>query len=45
MALTGAGHRDLEHPMVACCAHHVVDVLPIVGVSGLAVFLVELRTP
>lgn len=31
--------------MVACCAHHVADVLPIVGLSGLAVFLVEFRTP
>lgn len=27
--------------MVACCAHHVTDVLPIVGLSGAAVFLAE----
>lgn len=27
--------------MVACCAHHVVDVLPILGLSAAAVFLVE----
>ena len=27
--------------MVACCAHHVVDVLPIIGLSAAAVFLVE----
>ena len=27
--------------MVACCAHHLVDVLPIIGVSAAAVFLVE----
>jgi len=27
--------------MVACCAHHVVDVLPILGVSGAALFLTE----
>ncbi len=27
--------------MVACCAHHVVDVLPIIGLSAVAVFLVE----
>jgi hypothetical protein len=25
--------------MVACCAHHVTDVLPILGVSAAAVFL------
>ena len=25
--------------MVACCAHHAVDVLPVVGASALASFL------
>ncbi len=25
--------------MIACCAHHVTDVLPILGLSGLAAFL------
>jgi len=25
--------------MAACCAHHITDVLPILGLSGLAVFL------
>ena len=27
--------------MVACCAHHVVDVLPIIGLSATALFLAE----
>ena len=27
--------------MVACCAHHAVDVLPILGVTGAAIFLTE----
>ena len=27
--------------MVACCAHHVSDVLPIIGVSAVALFLTE----
>jgi len=27
--------------MVACCAHHAVDILPILGVSGAALFLTE----
>jgi hypothetical protein len=27
--------------MAACCAHHLGDVLPLIGLSGLAVFLVK----
>ena len=27
--------------MAACCAHHLADVLPILGLSGLAAFLVS----
>lgn len=45
VALTGAGTATSSVSMVACCAHHLADVLPIVGLSGLAVFLVEFRTP
>ncbi len=30
--------------MVACCAHHAVDFLPILGLSAAAVFLVEYQT-
>ncbi len=30
--------------MVACCAHHLADVLPVLGVSAAAVFLNEYRT-
>lgn len=45
VALAGAGTAASSVSMVACCVHHLADVLPIVGVSGLAVFLVELRTP
>jgi hypothetical protein len=29
--------------MVACCAHHVADALPVLGVSGAAVFLQDYR--
>jgi hypothetical protein len=25
--------------MLACCAHHLVDVLPVIGLSGAALFL------
>lgn len=30
--------------MVACCAHHIADVLPILGLSAAAVFLVDYQT-
>jgi len=29
--------------MVACCAHHVADALPVLGLSGAAVFLNDYR--
>lgn len=45
VALAGAGTTTSSVSMVACCAHHLADVLPIVGLSGLAVFLVDFRTP
>jgi len=31
--------------MLACCAHHLADVLPIVGISGAAIFLNVYKTP
>ena len=45
LGLTGAGTTTSSVSMLACCAHHLADVLPVVGLSGLAVFLVEVRTP
>ena len=30
--------------MAACCAHHLSDVLPILGLSGLAAFLARYQT-
>ncbi len=27
--------------MAACCAHHLADVLPLLGLSGVAIFLVR----
>ena len=29
--------------MVACCAHHLADVLPIIGFAGAALFLTEYK--
>ena len=31
--------------MVACCAHHLADALPLIGLSGAAVFLNDFRGP
>ncbi len=31
--------------MIACCAHHLVDLLPILGFSAAAVFLTEYQIP
>lgn len=42
-ASTGAGASVVG--MVACCAHHVADLAPVIGASGAAVFLTEYRVP
>lgn len=44
-ALTGAGGGISAAAMVACCAHHVADVLPLVGLTAAATFLAEYRIP
>lgn len=31
--------------MLACCAHHLADLLPIVGLSGAAIFLNDYKLP
>jgi hypothetical protein len=31
--------------MIACCAHHLVDVLPVLGFSAAALFLVKYQLP
>lgn len=43
LAITGTGTSTTA--MVACCAHHVPDVLPVVGLSGAALFLNDYRIP
>ena len=40
-ALTGAGGGTSALAMVACCAHHVTDVLPVLGLTAAAAFLAE----
>lgn len=43
-ALTGMGGTTSTVAMVACCAHHVTDVLPIVGLTAAATFLARYQT-
>lgn len=43
-ALMGTGGASSTLAMVACCAHHVTDVLPILGLTAAAAFLAEYRT-
>ena len=44
-AATAAGTGTSTVAMVACCAHHVTDVLPVLGLSGAAIFLSDYRIP
>lgn len=44
-AVTVAGTSTSTAAMLACCAHHVVDLLPLIGLSAAAVFLNEFKTP
>jgi hypothetical protein len=44
-ALTTASAGTGSAAMLACCAHHLVDVLPIVGLSAAAAFLNDYRVP
>ena len=43
-AAGGAGAGASAVGMVACCAHHLADLVPLVGVSGAAAFLTDWRT-
>lgn len=42
-ALAGAGGGTSAAAMVACCAHHVTDVLPLVGLTAATAFLAQYR--
>ena len=42
-ALTGAGGGTSAAAMVACCAHHLTDVLPILGLTAATSFLAQYR--
>jgi ABC-type multidrug transport system permease subunit len=42
--MTGASGATSTIAMAACCAHHITDVLPILGLTAAATFLAEYRT-
>jgi hypothetical protein len=43
-AMVGAGGATSALAMAACCAHHITDVLPILGLTAASAFLAEYRT-
>jgi len=44
-AMVGASGGTSAASMVACCAHRVADLLPVVGASAAASFLAAYKTP
>lgn len=44
-ALMGASGSTSATAMLACCIHHVADVLPILGLSAAATFLTRYQRP
>ena len=44
-ATTGAGAGASAVGMVAWCAHHLVDLAPLIGAAGIAGFLFDWRIP
>ena len=45
MAASGAGAGASTAGMIACCAHHIADLVPFLGATGVAAFLTDWRVP
>lgn len=43
--MPGASGAMSGTAMIACCVHHLADVLPILGISGAAIFLTQYQRP
>ncbi len=43
--LTSASGSTSGISMVACCAHHLTEILPALGISGIAIFLTNYQIP
>ena len=44
-AAGGAGAGASTAGMVACCAHHLADLVPFIGATGAATFFIDYRVP
>ena len=44
-AVTATSTGTSSASMIACCAHHLSEVLPIIGLSGFAIFLTKYQIP
>ena len=44
-AAGGVGAGASTAGMIACCAHHLADLLPVIGATGAATFLIDYRVP
>lgn len=44
-ALAAGGTATSTTAMVACCLHHLADVVPFIGLSGAAAFLIQYKVP
>lgn len=44
-ALPGISGATSGTAMIACCAHHLAEILPILGLSGAAIFLTQYQEP
>ena len=44
-AVAGASGGTSAVAMAACCAHHVADLVPLLGISAAATLLAELKAP
>ena len=44
-AVTAGGTATSTTAMVACCLHHLNEVVPLLGLSGAAAFLLEYKAP
>ncbi len=43
--MAGASGGTSTAAMVACCAHHVTDILPLAGLSAATTFLANYQVP
>lgn len=44
-AVTATSTGTSSASMIACCVHHLSEVLPIIGLSGFAIFLTRYQIP